>query len=217
MEVIDACVLQIESENKITLETIRSVMLNSRREPASLEDLTEELNGWLFWNNQTMCRYLLVTLDETAHSREYCPDLWKRNAKGQYVWTIEHIFPQGQNIPKDWVDMMGDGDSTQAKAVQDEWVHCLGNLTLSGYNSRLSNYSFEKKQAKTAMKSLGQEIQIGYKNGLHLNNIPFDVEDESTSLSEIESWTEESLESRHNVMVEKLRRMFCFEHEEAEL
>jgi Protein of unknown function (DUF1524). len=42
--------------------------------------------------------------------------------------------------------MIADGDKNKAEEIHEEWVHCLGNLTLSGYNSKLSNASFKNKQ-----------------------------------------------------------------------
>ncbi len=71
-------------------------------------------------------------------------DLWHIDNK-QFLWTIEHIFPQGDNIPKSWVSMMAGGDEKKAKELQQANVHKLGNLTISGFNSYLGNKSFEEK------------------------------------------------------------------------
>ncbi len=57
-----------------------------------------------------------------------------------------------------------------------EGVHCLGNLSLSGYNSKLPNHSFSRKQAKASATSLGRKIEVGYKNDLALNNLEFELE-----------------------------------------
>ena len=70
-----------------------------------------------------MARYVLTKLDEISHSREYKPQLWQRNDKGLLVWTIEHIFPQGSNIPKVWVDMVANGDRAKAEEIHENWVH----------------------------------------------------------------------------------------------
>ena len=67
--------------------------------------------------------------------------------------------------------MIASGNREEAVKIRAEWVHCLGNLTLSGYNSKLSNLSFTKKQAKSVANVFGTPINIGYKNGLALNNI----------------------------------------------
>ena len=39
--------------------------------------------------------------------------------------------------------MLGDG----ADDIHEKWLDLLGNLTLTGYNSELSNYPFAKKAA----------------------------------------------------------------------
>jgi hypothetical protein len=44
--------------------------------------------------------------------------------------------------------MVANGDADTAKEIQEEWVHCLGNLTLTGYNSKLSDKAFEQKHSK---------------------------------------------------------------------
>ncbi|MFF2371647.1 DUF262 domain-containing protein [Agromyces sp. NPDC058110] len=60
--------------------------------------------------------------------------------------TIEHIMPQ--SISAAWrqsleVDL---GDFDSADEVQEEYLHTLANLTLTGYNSELSNHPFEQKR-----------------------------------------------------------------------
>ena len=49
---------------------------------------------------------------------------------------------------------------------RSEHVHRLGNLTITGYNSNLSNKSFDEK--KNRKDAAGRAI--GYANGLSLNN-----------------------------------------------
>ena len=46
-------------------------------------------------------------------------------------YTIEHILPQNDNLSKNWRDALG-GDWQR---VRDTWLHTLGNLTLTAYNS----------------------------------------------------------------------------------
>lgn len=60
--------------------------------------------------------------------------------------TIEHILPQ--TLTPEWraaleVDL---GDDETVEEVHEQLVHQLGNLTLTGYNSELSNRSFASKQ-----------------------------------------------------------------------
>jgi len=57
--------------------------------------------------------------------------------------TVEHILPQ--SLSAAWITELTEaGDD--AEAVHRELVHTLGNLTLSAYNSELSNLPFERKQ-----------------------------------------------------------------------
>ena len=57
--------------------------------------------------------------------------------------SVEHILPQ--TLSSEWItELTETGDD--ADAVHRELVHTLGNLTLSAYNSELSNMPFERKQ-----------------------------------------------------------------------
>ena len=58
-------------------------------------------------------------------------------------YSIEHVMPQNENLSKKWRDMLG----PDWKDVQGTWLHRLGNLTLTGYNSTYSDRPFiEKKE-----------------------------------------------------------------------
>lgn len=54
--------------------------------------------------------------------------------------TIEHIMPQTLNTK--WKLDLG----KKAVEIHEKYVHCLGNLTLTGYNPELSNACFEEKK-----------------------------------------------------------------------
>jgi uncharacterized protein with ParB-like and HNH nuclease domain/predicted transport protein len=57
-------------------------------------------------------------------------------------YTIEHILPQNENLSPAWRQMLG----PDWKEVQQSWLHTLGNLTLTGYNSEYSDRSFLQKR-----------------------------------------------------------------------
>ena len=79
----------------------------------------------------------------------------------------------------------------------------------------MSNASFENKQnLHENKKFLGHKINIGYKNGLSLNNFQFSVNGKNTSLAEIDKWTEASIEKRNNAIVDVLLEIFAFNDEE---
>lgn len=53
--------------------------------------------------------------------------------------TIEHILPQ--TLSKEWKEDLG----PNARDIKEQWVHTVGNLTFSGYNTGLSNKRFSIK------------------------------------------------------------------------
>lgn len=58
-------------------------------------------------------------------------------------YTIEHILPQNPNLSTDWQNMLGE----DWKEIQKNYLHTIGNLTLTGYNSELSDKSFINKKS----------------------------------------------------------------------
>jgi len=210
---VEKCQNEIIEGRKISYDFIFKILLRDKYLPSNPFSFEMNLGDNLFYNNEGMARYALAKLDETSHTREYAPNLWARNEKGLYVWTIEHVFPQGKNIPKDWIDMIADGNKDEAEKIQGQYVHCLGNLTLSGYNSRLSNQSFIKKQTKEEARILKNEIFIGYKNNLALNNIKFKVNGSEYSLANSPEWKKEYIIARNETMVSMLMDLFKFDDE----
>jgi len=57
-------------------------------------------------------------------------------------YTIEHILPQNENLPAGWVEDLG----SDWRQVQEKWLHTLGNLTLTGYNSEYRDHPFTIKR-----------------------------------------------------------------------
>jgi uncharacterized protein with ParB-like and HNH nuclease domain/predicted transport protein len=82
-----------------------------------------------------VCGYLLDRM-ENHGSKE------PTNTSG---YTIEHIMPQNEKLPEEWQIMLG----KEWKKIQSTWLHRLGNLTLTGYNSTYSDRPFEEKKTIT--------------------------------------------------------------------
>jgi predicted transport protein len=57
-------------------------------------------------------------------------------------YTIEHILPQNESLSVEWQKDLGEN----WKRIQEAWLHTLGNLTLTGYNSEYSDRSFKTKR-----------------------------------------------------------------------
>ena len=97
--------------------------------------------------------------------------------------TIEHIMPQNKDLPKEWKVMLGDN----WEEVRSTYLHKIGNLTLTGYNSELSDKPFEEKK----------NMKGGFNDSrLRVNE----------SLQEVNIWNEEAIQKRaetlSNIMVD---------------
>lgn len=168
---------------------------------ASDEMFIQRLNGDIYKENTGAARFILCALAQKSMTKETWTDLWEykqyeKSNNNVFVWTIEHIFPEGENIPKEWVDMIAGGNRELANEYLQKYVHKLGNLTITGYNSALSNYSFEQKRDRTNK----DDRFIGYKNGLEINRI----------LATKDSWTVDDIVERTKSLVAEVAEMFRF-------
>lgn len=57
-------------------------------------------------------------------------------------YTIEHIMPQNKNLSAEWQAELGG----EWERIRETWLHTLGNLTLTGYNSEYSDHPFAYKR-----------------------------------------------------------------------
>ena len=172
-------------------EVLQVVTQELRNASSGDDEFRKRLEGAIYEENADVARFILTTLSEDAMTKETRKDLWAQE-KGHFVWTIEHILPQGANLPDVWKQMLGGAES--AAAAQDEYVHKLGNLTITAYNSTLGNKSFADKRDRTDAKGRF----IGYRNGLALNE----------SLAAKESWTVTDIETRTRELAEQAAARF---------
>ena len=56
------------------------------------------------------------------------------------VYSIEHIMPQ--HLTPAWIRSLGD----EYEQIHNTWIHRIANLTLTAYNSKYSNSTFEEKK-----------------------------------------------------------------------
>lgn len=185
---------EFSEDESFSFERLKELLITLGK-PASDEYFNEKLHGDLYEENVVATRFILSMIEsaKTETDEKYI-DFYQRNKK-KFIWTIEHIFPQGQKIPSHWVEMIGNGDKELANNIRKECVHKLGNLTLTGYNSSLGNMSFfDKKNRKKDGK------HIGYLNGLYLNN----------TLKDKDEWTQEDINSRTDKLAKLALELFQF-------
>ena len=189
---------EIESENLSSTDVFDHIFDYLSQWVASDELFAECLKGNIYEDNSGAARFVLCALAEKSMTNETWTDLWEQNdynGRKTYKWTIEHIFPEGKNIPSHWVDMIADGDKYLATEFQEMYVHKIGNLTITGFNSTLSNSSFSEKRDKKNP----QGLYVGYKNGLGINR----------DIALKEAWTIEDIKQRTDELVEYLITMFA--------
>ncbi len=73
--------------------------------------------------------------------------------------TIEHVMPQ--SLTPKWEYDLGEN----LKEIHEKYLHTIGNLTLTGYNSDYSNKSFqEKREMDNGFKQSSLKLNQGLKN-----------------------------------------------------
>ncbi|PUD59705.1 DUF262 and DUF1524 domain-containing protein [Helicobacter pylori] len=98
---------------------------------------------------------------------------------------IEHIMPQTLN-PK-WEGDLGEN----FEAIHEKYLHTIGNLTLTGYNSEYSNNSFLEKR----------DMEKGFKqSSLKLNQ----------NLKDLESFGEKEIEKRANDLADWALKIWTY-------
>lgn len=78
-------------------------------------------------------------------------------------YTIEHIMPQNTVNQSEWQQELGQNWET----TYEKFLHTIGNLTLTGYNSELSDHSFSKKKEIFVESPL--QLTKGFANIEHWN------------------------------------------------
>ncbi|MEV7185578.1 DUF262 domain-containing protein [Kitasatospora sp. NPDC093102] len=122
-------------------EAVRRLLSGRRRKWPSDEDLREAIRTKPFyWSGRSAQRFHVLRWLEESHAASEPVDFEKASL------TIEHVLPQ--RPPQAWFDLLAEEteDGQSPKELHDLLVHTLGNLTLSGDNSKLSNHPFERKQ-----------------------------------------------------------------------
>ena len=81
--------------------------------------------------NMNRCRYILGRLENWDNKSSVILD----------NLTIEHIIPQTPHLSLDWTKDLGNKWSE----IQKQYLHTIGNLTLTAYNSEMSDSPFADK------------------------------------------------------------------------
>lgn len=109
-------------------------------------------------------------------------------------YTIEHIMPQNENLSAQWERDLGEN----WKDVHSRNLHTLGNLTLTGYNSELSDRPFLEKR----------NIEGGFADSpLRLNK----------GLGQLTKWDADELKKRAERLAELAAKVWSYPEVTSEL
>lgn len=120
--------------------------------PSDAEIVDAVVNNAFYWQGRGGQRnYILRGLEESFGSKEPV-DMTKL--------TIEHVLPQHPG--ETWLEVLAayTEPGQTPTALHQTLVHTLGNLTLTGYNSTLSNRPFEAKREELRRSGLRMNQEI---------------------------------------------------------
>ena len=101
-------------------------------------------------------------------------------------YTVEHVMPQ--TLSKEWEQELGE----DFQRVHEVWVNKIGNLTLTGRNSELSNHPFREKR---------DMIPEGFRQSpLYLNR----------NLADAEEWNQMTISARANELARRACEIWIY-------
>jgi uncharacterized protein with ParB-like and HNH nuclease domain len=195
-------------ENKLKGDAIVSAIKKELTDKVDSrkEFLDQLINDGLYDKNKSTTRYILISLERKYgdYFNKSNPDTLEayvettRSKNPVLRWTIEHILPQGV-LPQHWLNELNASSTEEVAEVQEEYVHKLGNLTLTPYNSELGQKSFIEKRDQTEGTNL-----VGLQLNLFLNkSIPGEKSWEDKT-----SWTIDDIERRTRYLAGKVADLF---------
>ena len=165
------------NNNSDKVKSIKNIFINttSKSRMKSDKEFITALKYNKIYQNKTIKagKVLLYKIDKILNPKEKIED---------DKISVEHIMPQTLSI--EWKVYLGE----EYKFIFAEYLHTLGNLTLTGYNRELSNKPFIDK--KELLKD----------SNFSLNSY----------FNDIEFWTKEQIEARADTLIWKLLEIYPF-------
>lgn len=155
------------------------LQLSSRDVIPSNREFTLALMENNLYRKNALCKYLLVAIENQSKEKVATDSL-----------SIEHIMPQNRNLSKAWQKMLGEN----WPYVHEKYLHTLGNLTLTGYNSELGDKPFDEKK----------DMLSDPNNPTHMTILYSDVLDK-------ENWDENNIKNRASRLTDIIIKLFPIE------
>lgn len=133
-KLVPSLIAKLESAEHDLAETFAALLLTETAKATRMptdEQFRQALLGEDLYRPAPRCKHLLAGLENHNHPKD---------PRSFSEYTIEHIMPQNAMAHAEWRNMLADPDRFPLL------VNSLGNLTLTAYNSELSDGTFEQKK-----------------------------------------------------------------------
>lgn len=198
-------VRDLQKETDLNAASIAFTKNNLDKISATDEEFASALKGSVYDTATSTVRFALISL-ERKHGKYFNKqnpdrlDEYKEN--GQPEWSLEHILPQNIDHAPSWRAILSPDAPEEIEHVHAEHIHKLGNLTLTGYNTEMSNKPFVKKRDYTPKNS---NQYTGLRTELFINE---SLVDTNETIEQKETWTIEDINRRTNILAELLLNDF---------
>lgn len=182
------CAIPTNSLNK-TFATFHKALDKNRY----LESIKAHLLGLRsykrFPSDDEFKRELIIRDLYNFRSRTYWLRRFENFERKEHVlvdeYTIEHIIPQNERLSKQWQEELG----ADWQRVHATYLHTLGNLTLTGYNSEYSDRPFiEKRDMKGGFKNSPLVLNEDLRNATTWDEKTIKIRAEKLANRAIEVW-----------------------------
>lgn len=164
--------MSTQTDSHCFVESSRAYLLNNEW-PRDEIFRSEFVQYSLYLRSRVPRARLVLTALEQSFGHKEMPELTPEV-------SIEHIMPQ--KLSSEWKEHLGE----DADKIHDQWRNTIGNLTLTGYNSSLGNWTFSKKK----------EILADTNFAL------------SASIQKFDVWNEDSIQRRGQELAERALKIW---------
>lgn len=147
-KLVPSLIAKLESAEHDLAETFAALLLTETAKATRMpkdEQFRQALLGEDLYRPAPRCKHLLAGLENHNHPKD---------PRSFNEYTIEHIMPQNAMTHAEWRNMLADPDRFPLL------VNSLGNLTLTAYNSELSDGTFEQKKNRMIGGYDGEYLSI---------------------------------------------------------
>lgn len=165
-KLVPSLIVRLDSAEDDLAETFAALLITETAKATRMptdSEFRQALLGENLYRPAWRCKYLLAGLENHNHPKD---------PRSFSEYTIEHIMPQNAMAHAEWCNMLADLDRFPLL------VNSLGNLTLTAYNSELSDGTFEQKKNRAVGGYDSEYLSI------------------STELHDASQWNEQAIAQR---------------------